>query len=206
MAVSKTSEIGVHEDVDAAARGAATATATATATAGTAGALEVNASAADDVSTAATIRGLAVTTLDELRQMLRVLRDGEQPDGERAVLADLPGLIAASGIAFDARFDLPADLPIDLQPTIYRTVQEALTNVRKHAPGAEAAGRAAVVDGSIVLTITNDVREAEGEDRAEPGHGLIGLRERAELSGGTFAAAVVDGRFRLTLTLPVADA
>ncbi|WP_127128270.1 sensor histidine kinase [Georgenia sp. SYP-B2076] len=174
-----------------------------------AGALRITAPDAAVRETAATIRELSVRTLDELRHMIGVLRAaGGQPVelAPQPRLADLPRLVADSGQR--ASVDLHAvDGREWAEPTeraAYRTVQEGLTNVGKHAPGAEVAVRAAPRGTGLLVTVCNGPpAEAPAPDLPAGGHGLIGLRERAELLGGELTAGPTpDGGFLLEAYLP----
>jgi signal transduction histidine kinase len=133
--------------------------------------------------------------LDELRRVLGVLRD----DSDKAQLtpqpgiADLDALLArasAAGLAVTYRTaGNLAELGPGIQLAVYRIVQEALTNTLKHA-GARAAVQVVVAaeDGAVRIRVT-DTRPAEGVAAAsvgdEPGHGLVGIRQRAALYDGT---------------------
>lgn len=95
------------------------------------------------------------------------------------------------------------DLSPPFQRTIYRTVQEALTNVRKHAPGASAGVRIWFEAGHIRATITNTAPTRPVVPLPSSHHGLLGLQERAELlDGAVDATPTPDGGYRLDLTLP----
>lgn len=171
-----------------------------------AGALQVDASEPSVRSAARTMRSLAVQTLDELRQMVSVLRITGATSGPLApqpTLTDLSALIQSSGIRTMSVLDLPSELPASVPRTIYRTVQEALTNIRKHAPGAEATITARVVDGVITVTVHNSPATSPPMDLPSAGHGLVGLRERADLLGGTLTTrSDADGGHTLTLRIP----
>ncbi|MFF2788996.1 sensor histidine kinase [Streptomyces sp. NPDC058049] len=114
---------------------------------------------------------------------------------------------------------LTGEVPRDASPAVeraaYRTVQEALTNVRKHAPGSTVVVEFRRPGPALDVTVTNTT--ARQPALALPGarHGLIGLRERAEQLGGALAGGPTpDGGYRLhlqiprrtTSTLPTADA
>ncbi len=106
-----------------------------------AGALQVAAKDENTEEAARTIRSLSVTTLDELRTMVTLLRASGGRDTElspQPTLADLRKLVDSSGIHAQLTGELPSAVGTPTQRAIYRTVQEALTNVRKHAPGAAA--------------------------------------------------------------------
>lgn len=106
-----------------------------------AGALQVAAKDADAKEAARTIRSLSVTTLDELRTMVTLLRASGGQATEltpQPTLVDLHRLVESSGTHAQLKGELPPTVGTPTQRAPYRTVQEALTNVRKHAPGATA--------------------------------------------------------------------
>lgn len=154
---------------------------------------------------AVTIRSLASRTLDELRDMVTLLRaeSGQEPLSPQPTIDDLGRLISDSGIDVAAVIDLPAGLPAPLQRAIYRTVQEGLTNARKHAPGMPVRLTASHTADQVTVVIRND-RPAQSADDPWPsaGHGLIGLRERAELLSGSLVTTDRPGSFLLTLRAP----
>ena len=181
-----------------------------------AGALQVTARDPEVRATAGTLRGLAVATLEELRSMILVLRAAGAGPTELAPqprLADLPRLVAESEVDAALHMLAPPEgtLPEPVERAAYRTVQEALTNVRKHAPGARTEVsllsegdrlRVAVVNGPPPTEI---ISWSDLSDLPGGGHGIVGLRERATLLGGTLATGpTVDGGFAVRLSLPVA--
>lgn len=172
-----------------------------------AGALQVGTRDADTKEAAATIRRLSVQTLDELRHMVSVLRaSGGRPTEltPQPSLADLQRLVDNSGIEAQLQTDLPTGLPPTVQRAIYRTVQEALTNVRKHAPGAAATVWVSNEGGSVRATITNTAPTRPSLALPSTHYGLVGLRQRAELLGGTVTSGPTgDGGYELRLELPV---
>jgi signal transduction histidine kinase len=146
-------------------------------------------------------------SLVELRRLLGVLRAGESGpvDGEPAPgLADLPQLAQRVGQA-GLRVDLSAEgeansLDPGLELSAYRIVQEALTNVVKHAGTDQVRVTVEHRSEAIVVDIVD--RGRGGDVRAE-GHGLTGMRERTALYGGTLVAGPMsDGGFRVSATLP----
>lgn len=171
-----------------------------------AGALQVRAQDAETKEAATTIRQLAVNTLDELRHMVTVLRAAGSLQTEltpQPTLGELRQLIANSGIKTTVNVDLPDDVSKPVQRAIYRTVQEALTNVRKHAPGAEATVDIRAEDGDIHLTVTNTPPTRPTLALPGAGHGLLGLRERAELLGGEITSGpTAEQGFRVNLRIP----
>src|SRR5215207_487830 len=154
--------------------------------------------------------------LDELRHLLGVLRPEADHDGlgPQPGLADLPRLVEQTrGAGLDvslATDGVPARLPARVDLFAYRIVQEALTNVLKHAgPGARTEVRLGTEPGGIVIEVLDDGRGAAvlpGSDGAAVGargHGIVGMRERALLLGGTLDARPrPGGGFRVAAHLP----
>jgi signal transduction histidine kinase len=148
--------------------------------------------------------------LDELREVITVLRDDDLTDGKHPLpgLADLDGLIAETrdaGTTVDVtrRMTQPEDLPGGLGRTAYRVVQEGLTNARKHAPGRPVrvllAGKPG---GRLVVELANPVGPADPVINGR-GTGLIGLTERVRLAGGEIDSRdSADGEFVLRAWLP----
>ncbi|MEU6844179.1 histidine kinase [Streptomyces sp. NPDC046716] len=171
-----------------------------------AGALQVGSRDADARAAGATIRRLSVQTLDELRHMIGVLRaSGSRPTEltPQPSLADLHQLVGASGIETELVTNVSGELPPRLQRAVYRTVQEALTNVRKHAPGATATVRIQHHGPRLRVTITNTTPTRPALRLPGAHHGLIGLGQRAELLGGSVTSGPTsDGGFALRLELP----
>ncbi|MFD8572903.1 sensor histidine kinase [Streptomyces sp. NPDC057694] len=175
-----------------------------------AGALQVSSRDSDARAAGATIRRLSVQTLDELRHMIGVLRaSGSRPTEltPQPSLADLHQLIGASGIETEVVTNLSGELPPRLQRAVYRTVQEALTNVRKHAPGAAATVRIQRRGPRLRVTVTNTTPTRPALRLPGAHHGLIGLGQRAELLGGSVTSGPTpEGGFVLRLELPAGDA
>jgi signal transduction histidine kinase len=159
-----------------------------------------------------TIDASAKEALDELRRMLTVLRS----DDEGAPAGPMPGLARLEQMARRLRTGgLPVTLTVEgtprpLTPGVelcaYRVVQEALTNVVKHAPGASAEIRLAYEAHQVTVSVTDD-GQGVIQDRvpAGGGHGLPGMRERARLYGGRISAGPQEqGGFAVRLTLPTA--
>lgn len=171
-----------------------------------AGGLQVSTTDPAAEQTARTIRELSVRTLEELRQMVGVLRAAAGADAAAGAarpagrplapqprLADLPRLIEESGLAVQAELSPgDRDWPEPVQRAAYRTVQEALTNISKHAPGAEVRVRLRTRGGRLLVDVLNGPAPARVGAGPEPlpggGHGLVGLRERAQLLGGSLTA------------------
>ncbi|MFI5985225.1 sensor histidine kinase [Streptomyces sp. NPDC051555] len=185
-----------------------------------AGALGVNPTAPPEQITASVevIRSSAVQALEDLQQVLGVLRSGprerteDAPDPPQPGFAHLPALVAESARA-GMHVELNEDLRPDLLPvvpelvgrTAYRIVREALTNVRKHAPG----GRVRIdLHGSpaagLTVEVSNTIPAAADHRYALPGSGsgLRGLAGRVDLIGGEFSHGPADGVFLVKARLP----
>lgn len=173
-----------------------------------AGALQVATKDAEAKEAARTIRTLSATTLDELRTMVTLLR----ASGGRATeltpqptVADLRKLVESSGTRAELSGDLPPAVGTPGQRALYRTVQEALTNVRKHAPGASARVELWQEGDDFGVTITNTAAGKPSLSLPGSQHGLIGLRERADILHGTLEAGpTTDGGYRVQLRMPLA--
>jgi signal transduction histidine kinase len=158
------------------------------------------------------------TAQDELRVVLGLLRDEEVG---AAALAPAPGLIDVKELAEHVRASgTPVELQMSgadrqlspaLELSIYRVVQEALTNVVKHAPGARATVDLAVSDHQVRIEVADDGAPAGGpasEDGwpAGPGtgHGIVGMRERIGAFGGWLVAEPLAGRgFHVLAEIPI---
>jgi len=163
--------------------------------------------------------------LDELRHLLGVLRPETDLDGlvPQPGLADLPRLveqIRGAGVEVSLATDgVSAELPARVDLFAYRIVQEALTNVLKHAgPGAHTEVRLGTDRSGIVIEVLDDGQGADNgvesavgrqqsdsdrQHRRSEGHGIVGMRERARLLGGTLDARPrPGGGFRVVAHLP----
>jgi signal transduction histidine kinase len=147
-----------------------------------------------------------------MRRLLDVLRGGDQaaPDlGPAHQLADLGQLItgtAEAGVKVELTVHGTArPLSPGVGLAAYRIVQEALTNVVKHAHTTQAQVAVTYHDDAVSVEVTDDGRGAPaGAVPARPGHGIAGMRERAGLYGGEFHAGPLPGRgFRVAARLPL---
>jgi signal transduction histidine kinase len=157
----------------------------------------------------AAVEATSRQALVEMRRLLGVLRQEAEPRGS---LAPAPGLaevealaaeVARAGVRVEVHIEgTPCELPAGLDLSAYRIVQEALTNVVRHAGPATARVAVRYSPGQVALEVVDDGRGPGAEDRG--GHGLAGMRERAALYGGTLEAGPVPGGgFRVAATLPV---
>ncbi|MEV0723346.1 sensor histidine kinase [Micromonospora purpureochromogenes] len=158
----------------------------------------------------ATIEDTSRVTLREMRRLLDVLRTDAEPAAD---LTPQPGLAAIEALVEQVReAGLPVTLHVEGTPgpveegvslTVYRIVQEALTNALKHAGEATAQVRLTVADGCLTVEVTDTGRgPGPGPDRI--GHGLVGMRERVGLYGGTLRTGPrPGGGFRVSARIPV---
>jgi signal transduction histidine kinase len=157
-----------------------------------------------------TVERTAREALGEMRRLLGMLRR----DDEELALAPQPSLGQIDHLLAQVRTaGLPVELevqgpPVELPPGVdlsaYRIVQEALTNALKHAGPAKARVRITYEPEAVLLEIEDDGRAAEGSANGG-GHGLIGMRERVSLYGGSLRAGKRDdGGYAVRARLPVA--
>jgi signal transduction histidine kinase len=146
--------------------------------------------------------------LTEMRRLLGMLRVDEPPAHEpQPTLAELDGLLSQvreAGLPVKLQVEgEPSNLPPGIAVSAYRIVQEALTNVLKHAGPAQARVIVRYASGELELEITDDGR-GPGKP-GDPGHGLVGMRERVALYGGDLdARARNGGGFVVRARLPLA--
>ncbi|MEU8887756.1 histidine kinase [Streptomyces sp. NPDC048442] len=178
-----------------------------------AGALEFRPDAppAEVARAAGVIRDSAHEALQDLREIIGVLRSPGAGDDDRPqpTLATLDALVAESRqagmkVTLDNRIADLAAVPAAVGRTVYRIAQEGLTNARKHAPGAEAAVTVTGRPGDgISVTLHNPAPEGDVPKVPGSGQGLIGLTERATLAGGRLDhGPEPDGGFRISAWLP----
>ncbi|MFJ8230392.1 sensor histidine kinase [Streptomyces sp. NPDC094448] len=159
--------------------------------------------------------------LAEMRRLLGVLRTGDGPESGEYVpqpdvqqIEDLVEQVRRSGLTVDFKIEgTPRQLPSGVELTAYRIVQEALTNTRKHGgPEAGASVRLVYFDDGLGLLVEDDGRGAAHELYEDggldgQGHGLIGMRERVGMVGGTLDAGPrPGGGFRISALLPLRTA
>jgi signal transduction histidine kinase len=149
---------------------------------------------------------LAAGGLTEARQAIAALRGDELPGPERlAALADAFGEHSDATCTLDVTGE-PRELTSEARLAVYRTAQEALTNVRRHSAADRVAISLAYADDGTTLVVRDFGPGAPvavvGSNGAGGGYGLTGMRERAELLGGRLSAEPTDDGFRVELWLP----
>ncbi|MFB7371342.1 sensor histidine kinase [Streptomyces sp. NPDC056222] len=186
------------------------------------------------VKNAALVGDMGRQALTELREMLGVLREDVAPVVASPVPLAAVGRAAAAaaeaasedGPCLDALEDLVEQSRLagavvelmvlgevrayaaEVERTAYRVVQEALTNVHKHAAGAKVVVRLAHRDAEVAMQVENGPSDAAATDAHLPsgGNGLVGMRERVSRLGGVFVSGPTDaGGFRVSAVLPVGE-
>jgi signal transduction histidine kinase len=158
------------------------------------------------------IENSARQALAETRRLLGVLRDPDEETG----LAPQPGIgdldelaatVRAAGVPVNLVIDCDrAALPAAMDVSVYRIVQEALTNVLKHAGPARADVTIGCVEGTVTIDITDNGIGEPGNQAMAGGHGLAGMRERTAIFGGELAAGPrPGGGFAVRARLPLTD-
>ncbi|MFE6223394.1 MULTISPECIES: histidine kinase [unclassified Streptomyces] len=188
------------------------------------------------VRNAALVGDMGRQALTELREMLGVLREEEPAVGSGAPVAVPlaavgraaaaaaeaaagPGLDAVEGLCEESRLagavvelvvlgevGESGAYPSEVERTAYRVVQEALTNVHKHAPGAEVVVRLAHRGSEVAVQVENGPSDAGAADAGLPsgGNGLVGMKERVVRLGGVFVSGPTDaGGFKVSAVIPV---
>ena len=150
------------------------------------------------------IRTTGTSALAEMRRVVSLIRDDEQPAGLEPVpdLATVSALVA--GMDIPTTFEVVGDerpLSPGLALAAYRVVQEALTNVRRHARARRATVRLHYRADCLEIEISDD---GLGAEAAEGGNGLIGMRERVQMYGGSLVTTTAPGKgFRIRASLPI---
>jgi signal transduction histidine kinase len=157
------------------------------------------------------IAATARDALAETRRLLGVLREDVPGEADRM---PQPGLDQVAGLVDTARdagsnvrlilAGKVVELPAGVDLAAYRIVQEALTNARRHAPGADADVEVTYRNGVVHLRV-RDYGPGPPEEMIA-GHGIVGMRDRASIAGGTFSCGAADGGgFVVDVKLPTAE-
>jgi signal transduction histidine kinase len=162
-----------------------------------------------------TIEDASGEALEELRRMLQILRQQDQGDDDSAGpmptlgdLADLVDRIRAGGVPVELSIEgTVRPLAPGVELCAYRVIQEALTNVLKHTGQANARVQVQYREHELLVTVMDDGKGTIGGSIAEGGHGLLGMRERARIYGGSISAGPrAEGGFAVCLKLPTSAA
>jgi len=159
------------------------------------------------------IEATSRTALEELRRLLGVLRQDDEPQGSLAPAPGLADLDALLGQVVEAGLEVKLGVegarprvPLGVDLCAYRIVQEALTNVVKHAGPAQAQVTVCYGDREVTVEVTDDgrgVAAPAGDGRTGAGHGLVGMRERVALFDGDLEVGPrPGGGFRVAARLP----
>jgi signal transduction histidine kinase len=156
------------------------------------------------------IRAASSQTMRELRATVKLLRTPASEGADRSIssLAQLPTLVenaTASGLQCDVQIDGQlGDLPATVDAAAYRIIQEALTNVMRHAAATQVCLTIEVEPQTLRLRIADNGRAVRGA--TTPGSGIAGMSERARLLGGTLTARPCSlGGFEVIALLPLED-
>jgi signal transduction histidine kinase len=167
------------------------------------------------------IRASALSGLNELRRVLGVLRSDQPGTAPQPGLDDLPGLLEsarAGGVSVSTDVTgTPRPLPGGVDLSAYRIVQEGLSNAMRHAPGSTVEVKLFYGVAALVIEIRNNglgngvkvgraTPERTGLGGLGSGHGIIGMRERAVMLGGSLTAGPTPaGEFLVTASLPLGE-
>jgi signal transduction histidine kinase len=156
-------------------------------------------------ATAGRIREAAATATDQLREIIGVLRDEDEPAPLHPADERVEALVTrarAAGLPVTVRRTGPA-APAAVERTAYQVVREALTNVSRHAPGAATTVELTRHGDATTVAVVNDAPVGSPPGGTTTGLGLAGLQERLRLAGGRLTAGPTgDGGFRISADLP----
>ncbi|MEO3746418.1 sensor histidine kinase [Plantactinospora sp. B5E13] len=156
-----------------------------------------------------TIERTSRSALTEIRRVLDVLRSEDDPAVDlspspgTADLSDLADRLRSAGLRLDLRLDGADTLPPAVDLTVFRIVQESLTNVVKHANAGHCQVTVRGRDGGVHIEVLDDGRPSRSAGRPTGGQGLIGMRERVTMYGGTLSTGPrPEGGFQVVAEIP----
>jgi signal transduction histidine kinase len=154
------------------------------------------------------VQAVGRAALADTRRLVGALRAVEVPSLDSPTVSDLPDLVGrftAAGLPLDSRVQLPAGVSGPAGSAVYRVVQEALTNVVRHAGGAPTRLDVRAEAGVVRVDVENDrPLTPAGTDDGRAGHGLQGMRERlTALDGSVEAGPRPDGGFGVHAWVPL---
>ncbi|AWS44825.1 sensor histidine kinase [Streptosporangium sp. 'caverna'] len=157
------------------------------------------------------IRALSLAAMTEMRRVLGVLRDGDgrtdtAPQPGLGRLEELIGTARSAGLTVTLKLggDLTG-LPEAVSLSAYRIAQESLSNAMRHAPGSTVSVKITRSGTELHLRVANDARHPSPTEPGHIGHGLIGMRERVSMLGGSLWAGPVGPGFAVTAILPIME-
>ncbi|MEX1654463.1 histidine kinase [Streptomyces pseudovenezuelae] len=156
----------------------------------------------------AVIRENSVDGLAEMRRLIGILRDGDHEPSPVPTLDGLGALVdGARANGLDVTLDAchHAAVPAPVELAAYRIVQESLTNALKHACPGPVSVSLAERDGALTVEVSSPYGDRDGPRAPGSGAGLVGMRERAALLGGTFRAGPLGALWTVHATLPVPE-
>ncbi|WP_433790732.1 sensor histidine kinase [Actinoplanes sp. CA-252034] len=160
-----------------------------------------------------TIEKTSRSALAEIRRLLDVMRADDDPAAEltpapgAADLPELVGRLRSAELHIDLEDDGAGRLPPAVGLTVYRIVQESLTNVIKHAGASRCRVTVRAAGGEVHIEVTDDGRGRQPSRRRRGGQGLIGMRERVSMYGGRLSTgARPEGGFRVAAVIPYTPA
>lgn len=156
----------------------------------------------------ALIKTTAGHTMSELRATVALLRSAKEEWRPAISLSELGSIVQPAvhaGIAIDVDNSLRAALPSLAEMAVYRIIQESVTNIVKHSTATNASVTIACADDLIRVTVVDDGPRpgVPSGSRPKPGYGIAGMRERAEILGGTLTADYETQGFAVRATLPM---
>ncbi|MEV6868336.1 sensor histidine kinase [Streptosporangium subroseum] len=157
------------------------------------------------------IRALSLAAMTEMRRVLGVLRDGDgrtdtAPQPGLGRLEELVGTARSAGLT--VRLKLGGNLtglPTAVSLSAYRIAQESLSNAMRHAPGSTVSVKITRSGAELHLQVANDAGRPSPTEPGHVGHGLIGMRERVSMLGGSLWAGPVGSGFAITAILPIME-
>ena len=159
-----------------------------------------------------TIEHASRDAIDELRAILGVLRNRDEPDAPLRPapgVDDVPELIRRTqddgmDVQAEVEGERPDRIPEPVSLAAYRIIQESLTNARRHATGAPVKVTLSFRPQRLAVAIENATGSPQHANGRGPGVGILGMRERAAAVGGTVTARQLRGGFRVDAELPYA--
>lgn len=165
------------------------------------GALDREPDAERDRAALAAVREASIRGLEEMREMILLLRSGAEPATAADRLDRLPEIIASAGATIDVEVDTLPALPVVVEQAITRIVRESLLNADKHAAGGPIRLRIDATDSAVHVLVHSRGGASRGTTGA--GWGTTAMRRRAEAIGGAFSAGPTSDGWSVSAVLPI---